>query len=97
MKIIERYILRRTFVVALAALFWTLAVVWTVQALSRINLVTDSGQSALAFFHLATLVLPSIIPVVLPFAVAIGVSQTLTMMNSDSELAVISAAGSSRT
>ncbi|BCH25818.1 LPS export ABC transporter permease LptF [Mesorhizobium sp. L-8-3] len=96
MKILERYILRRTFVVALAALFWTLAVVWTVQALSRINLVTDSGQSALAFFHLATLVLPSIIPVVLPFAVAIGISQTLTMMNSDSELAVISAAGSSR-
>lgn len=96
MKIVERYILRRTFVVAVAALFWTLAVVWTVQALSRINLVTDSGQSALAFFHLATLVLPSIIPVVLPFAVAISISQTLTMMNSDSELVVINAAGSSR-
>lgn len=96
MKIVERYILRRTFVIALAALFWTLAVVWTVQALARINLVTDKGQSALTFFHMATLVLPSIIPVILPFAIAIGVSQTLTMMNSDSELVVINAAGSSR-
>lgn len=96
MKIVERYILRRTFTIALAALFWTLAVVWTVQALARINLVTDKGQSALTFFHMATLVLPSIIPVILPFAVAIGISQTLTMMNSDSELVVINAAGSSR-
>lgn len=96
MKIVERYILRRTFTIALAALFWTLAVVWTVQALARINLVTDRGQSALTFFHMATLVLPSIIPVILPFAIAIGVSQTLTMMNSDSELVVINAAGSSR-
>lgn len=96
MKVLERYILRRAFVVFAAALFWTLVIVWTTQVLTRIDFITSSGQSALAFFELATLVLPSVIPVVIPFALVIAVAQTLSMMNSDSELVVISAAGSSR-
>ena len=96
MKVVERYILRRAFGVFAAALFWTLAIVWTTQVLTRIDFVTTSGQSALAFFELATLILPSVIPVVIPFAVGIAVAQTLSMMNTDSELVVISAAGSSR-
>lgn len=97
MKIVERYILRRTLSIAVIALVWTLAIVWTVQVLGRINVVTDSGQSALTFLHLATLLMSSIIPVILPFAVLIAVAQTLTVMNNDSELVVISAAGMSRT
>ena len=96
MRIIERYILRRASTLFLAALVWTLAIVWTTQVLARINLVTDSGQSALAFFEIASLILPSVLPIVMPFAVIIGVAQTLTVMNTDSELAVISAAGGSR-
>jgi lipopolysaccharide export system permease protein len=96
MKVIERYILRRVFVVFAAALFWTLAIVWTTQVLARIDLVTDSGQTALTFFEIATLMLPSIIPMVIPFALIIGVAQTLSTMNTDSELVVMSAAGTSR-
>ena len=96
MPILERYILRRAVTVFLMTLFWTLAVVWTTQVVSRINLVTDSGQSALAFLHLATLILPSVIPIVLPFAIVIAVAQTLSVMNTDSELVVINAAGASR-
>ncbi|RJG45756.1 MULTISPECIES: LPS export ABC transporter permease LptF [unclassified Mesorhizobium] len=96
MKVVERYIMRRTFEMFMAALLWTLAIVWTTQVLARIDLVTDSGQSALTFFEIATLILPSIIPIVVPFAIIIAVAQTLSTMNSDSELVVISAAGSSR-
>ena len=96
MKIVERYILRRTLSIAVIAMVWTLAIVWTVQVLGRINVVTDSGQSALTFLHLATLLMSSIIPVILPFAVLIAVAQTLTVMNNDSELVVISAAGTPR-
>ncbi|WP_280821089.1 LPS export ABC transporter permease LptF [Pseudaminobacter soli (ex Li et al. 2025)] len=96
MKVVERYIMRRTFAMFLGAMLWTLAIVWTTQVLARLNLVTDSGQSALTFFELATLILPSIIPIVVPFALIIAVAQTLSTMNSDSELVVISAAGSSR-
>lgn len=96
MKVVERYVLRRVLDLFVAALFWTLAIVWTTQVLSRIDLVTDSGQSALTFFEVATLILPSIIPIVTPFALLIAVAQTLSVMNTDSELVVISAAGSSR-
>lgn len=96
MKVVERYILRRAFGVFAAALFWTLAMVWVSQILARINLVTDSGQSATTFFEVATMMMPSVIPIVVPFALIIGITQTLSAMNQDSELIVMSAAGSSR-
>jgi lipopolysaccharide export system permease protein len=96
MKVLERYILRRAFEVFVASMAWTLAIVWTTQVLARIDLVTDNGQSAFTFFEFATLILPSITPTVMPFAIIIAVAQTLSAMNADSELAVIYAAGSSR-
>ncbi|CAN7765046.1 LPS export ABC transporter permease LptF [Mesorhizobium sp. LjNodule214] len=96
MKVVERYIMRRTSAVFLAALTWTLAIVWTTQVLAKIDLVTDSGQSALTFFEVAALIIPSIIPIVVPFALVVAVAQTLSVMNTDSELAVINAAGASR-
>ncbi|TJW06901.1 MAG: LPS export ABC transporter permease LptF [Mesorhizobium sp.] len=96
MKVVERYIMRRALAVFLAALIWTLAIVWTTQVLARIDLVTDNGQSVLTFFEVAALILPSIIPTVVPFALVVAVAQTLSVMNTDSELAVINAAGASR-
>src|SRR4029078_10635988 len=88
--------MRRALAVFLAALVWTLAIVWTTQVLAKIDLVTDSGQSALTFFEVGALIIPTIIPIVVPFALVVAVAQTLSVMNSDSELAVINAAGSSR-
>lgn len=35
MKVVERYIMRRAFVVFMAALVWTLAIVWTTQVLAK--------------------------------------------------------------
>ncbi len=96
MKVVERYIMRRAFVLFIGALAWTLTIVWTTQVLARIDLVTDSGQSALTFFEVASLILPSIIPIVVPFALVVGVAQTLSVMNADSELVVINASGASR-
>jgi lipopolysaccharide export system permease protein len=96
MTIIERYLLRRMTVLFLAATGASLGIVWTVQALSKINLVTDTGQSIGTFLKLASLLLPTVVPIVLPFAVLIGVTQTLTTMNTDSELAVIAASGARR-
>ena len=96
MKVVERYIMRRALTMFLAALAWTLAIVWTTQVLAKIDLVTDNGQSALTFFEVAALIIPSIIPIVVPFALVVAVAQTLSAMNTDSELAVLSAAGASR-
>jgi lipopolysaccharide export system permease protein len=96
MTIIERYFLRRMTVLFLAATGASLGIVWTVQALTKINLVTDTGQSIGTFLKLASLLLPTVVPIVLPFAVLIGITQTLTTMNIDSELAVIAASGARR-
>jgi lipopolysaccharide export system permease protein len=96
MKLLENYILRRIFQMFLVTLLPVLTIIWTIQVLGRINLVTDTGQSMGSFMLLATYILPTIIPVVLPFALVIGITQTLTAMNNDSELPVIDAAGSGR-
>ncbi len=96
MKLLEIYILRRIIQMFLVTLLPVLTIIWTIQVLGRINLVTDTGQSMGSFMTLATFILPTIIPVVLPFALAIGITQTLTAMNNDSELPVIDAAGASR-
>lgn len=97
MKVLETYIMRRTFAIFAITLLWVLSIVWTTQILARINLVTSSGQSAATFFEIAALVLPAVIPVVIPFALAIAVAQTLSAMNTDSELIVITASGSPKT
>lgn len=96
MKLLELYIVRRVVQMFLTALLPVLAVIWVTQVLGRVNLVTDSGQSIGSFVKLASLILPTIVPTVLPFALVIGISQTLTVMNNDSELAVIDAAGAPR-
>lgn len=95
-SIIERYMLRRMASIFIVATLSTLGIAWTTQVLQRINFVTTSGQSATTFFELATVILPTVIPEILPFAVAIAVSQTLMTMNTDSELVVINAAGAPR-
>ncbi|KQQ37715.1 MULTISPECIES: LptF/LptG family permease [Rhizobium/Agrobacterium group] len=96
MKLLELYILRRILQMFLVALVPVLTIIWTIQVLGRINLVTDTGQSMGSFMQLASYILPTIIPVVLPFAFVIGITQTLTAMNNDSELPVIDAAGAAR-
>lgn len=96
MTLLEKYITQRTSQMFLAALLPVLAIIWTIQVLQRINLVTDTGQSMGSFATLATMLLPTLIPVVLPFALVIGITQTMTAMNNDSELAIIDAAGSPR-
>lgn len=96
MKILERYIFSRVARMFLATLVPVIAILWLTQVLGRIDLVTDSGQSIMSFITLATLILPTVIPTVLPFAVVLGTAQTLTSMNNDSELAVIDAGGAAR-
>lgn len=93
MKVLERYILHRILVQSAAAAAASLGMVWVVQALTKVNLVTDTGQSIGSFLYLSLLILPAIVPIVMPFAVLIGTAQTLNTMNTDSELAVIHGVG----
>jgi lipopolysaccharide export system permease protein len=96
MNLIERYIFRRALQLSLMTLVATTVIVLITQVLIRVNVLTDSGQSIGTFFRLALTLVPAMLVVVMPFALLIGASQTLSGLNADSELAVIEAAGGSR-
>lgn len=96
MKLIEQYILRRVLILSIGTLLATATIAMTTQVLLRVDLLSSTGQSLLAFLRLAGLVMPTMMVIVMPFALMIGAAQTLSTMNSDSELAVIEASGGSR-
>ncbi|RCS23164.1 LPS export ABC transporter permease LptF [Phyllobacterium salinisoli] len=96
MRLIELYILRRVALMFFAVLSAAVGITWTVQVLQRINFLTTSGQTFQTIVQFSSLLLPSVIPLVMPFALVIAITQTLSTMNQDSELVVINAAGSPR-
>ena len=95
MKLIERYIFRRVFVLSVGTLVTTTTIALTTQVLLRVNLLSSNGQSLLTFLELAALLIPSMLMIVAPFALMIGAAHTLTTMNTDSELAVLESSGGS--
>lgn len=96
MKLIERYILNRVLILSIGTMLATATIAMTTQVLLRVDLLSSTGQSLLAFLRLAGLVMPTMMVIVMPFALMIGAAQTLSTMNTDSELAVIEASGGSR-
>tara|TARA_R110002020_G_scaffold18931_26_gene65523 strand:- start:1032 stop:2231 length:1200 start_codon:yes stop_codon:yes gene_type:complete len=93
MKQIERYILRRMSMLTFWSLTSVTLLVMTTQVLIRVDVLTTTGQAFGAFMALAATLIPSVLSIVAPFAVLIGVSQVLSGMNADSELVVVEAAG----
>ena len=97
MSIIERYMFRRIGMLALGALTVTTGIALTTQVLLRVDLLASTGQSLATIGQLALYLVPSMVAVALPFAVLIGILQTMRTMNQDSELVVLEASGSSIT
>jgi lipopolysaccharide export system permease protein len=67
--------------------------VWLVQALRLIDLIVNRGLSIGVFLHLAILILPRFIDVVLPVAVFAAVLFVYNKLIAESELVVMRAAG----
>ncbi|MBC2884822.1 LPS export ABC transporter permease LptF [Ochrobactrum sp. CM-21-5] len=96
MRLIELYILRRVAIMFFAVLGAAVGITWTVQVLQRIDFLTTSGQTFQTIVQFSSLLIPSAIPLVMPFALIIAITQTLSTMNQDSELVVINASGAPR-
>ncbi len=96
MALIERYISRKILIMFLAGLLGVVGIVWTAQVIAKVNLVTDNGQSIGGFIYLSLFAIPSVVPEVAPFAFALAAAHCLNVLNQDSELVVINAAGASR-
>lgn len=69
------------------------AIVWLTQSLQRIDLLVEHGASLALFGWLTMLIVPSLLAVVIPFALFGAALYALHRLHSDSEIAVMFAAG----
>jgi len=93
MSRIERYVFRTVAAAFLAGLIALTALMWVTLALRQIDVMTSKGQSLLVFFTITGLTLPSLVAIIAPVALFVGVLYCLNKLNGDSELVVMSAAG----
>ena len=71
-------------------------IVWMTQVLQRVEIIVDHGQGLGIFAMISVLIIPSLLAVIIPFGVFGAVAYALYRLHSDSEIAVIFAAGVSR-
>ncbi len=95
MTLIERYIFKIAGSAFLASLGVLTAVIWLTQAMRDFDLMTTKGQSLIVFFHVTSLIIPSLVMVIAPIALCIAILFALNKLNGDSELVVTAAAGMS--
>lgn len=90
---LTRYMFRQALLVMLSVCVVFSFAVWLVQALRLIDLIVNRGLSVAIFLHLAILILPRFIDVVLPIAVFVAVLFVYNKLIAESELVVMRAAG----
>jgi len=96
LSVLSLYIFRQIaqiFIILLAVLT---GLVWVSQAIRFLNLVIEKGRSLGEFLTLTGYIVPSIMGLVAPTALFIATVFVLFRLNSDSELAVLQAAGGSQ-
>lgn len=69
-------------------------IVWIALALRQFNVVTSQGQDTWTLIKMTSLAVPNLMAIIAPFSFLIAAIHTLNRLNTDSELIVLSAAGS---
>jgi len=95
MKLIERYIFRKAGWSTAIVLASLAGVVWIIQALRDVDIITSKGQTILAFLSLTLLAVPNLLLAIIPVALLLATIHTVNAMNANTELVVVSASGSS--
>src|SRR5205085_9591116 len=96
MSAIPAYIFRQIGGPLLFFTFVLTGVVWLSQSLRMLDLVINQSQSAATYIYLTLLALPSLMALILPFALFCAVLYALNRLYTESELVVFWAAGFSR-
>ena len=94
-NLIERYIFGRALVATLLTLGSLAGVVWIVQALRNLDVITTKGAALLMYLQLTTLAVPMLILAIIPIALLVATIFTISSLNTNSELVVINASGAS--
>jgi lipopolysaccharide export system permease protein len=96
MSSLTRYVLKQTLILTLAFTLVFSAAVWLVQSLRLIDLIVNRGLSLGIVLHLAVLIFPRFVEVVLPIAIFLAVLFSYNRLISESELVVMRTAGLSQ-
>ncbi|MEZ5842211.1 MAG: LPS export ABC transporter permease LptF [Hyphomicrobiaceae bacterium] len=94
MTLISRYVFRQAAGTLTLILLSLAGVVWIALALKQLNVVTSRGSDVWTLIALTTLALPNLLALIAPVALLIATIHVLNRLNGDSELIVLSAAGS---
>ncbi len=94
-NLIERYIFRRAFVATALTLGCLVGVVWIIQALRKLDIITSKGQAILLYLQLTMLTVPMLSLAVIPLALLVATIYAINSLNANSELVVINASGAS--
>jgi lipopolysaccharide export system permease protein len=97
MPLVHRYVARRILTLFPAGLLVLTAIIWSTQALQRLDLVTAKGQTFAVFLELTLLAVPYLATLLAPIAFVIAMVAVYDSLNRDSELVVVAAAGAGRT
>lgn len=95
MKLIERYIFYKAGAATLIVLGALVGVVWLVQALREIDIITSNGQTISTYLTITLLVVPSLALAIIPVALLLATINTINGLNANSELVVVAASGCS--
>jgi lipopolysaccharide export system permease protein len=93
MDLFSRYVFRQAAGSFLLILLTLTAIVWLATALSRLELLTAQGQSAVLFLKMTLLALPNLFALIAPNAFLLACLTTLDRLNGDSELIAMTASG----
>ena len=95
MTLLQKYFHRQSLLPLILTLISLTMLAVLTQSLSTLDLIIENRQSAATFFYITVLAIPQLVAVILPLAVFIAVIYSINRMNTDSELVVAKAAGSS--
>jgi lipopolysaccharide export system permease protein len=93
---LDKYILRQCLTPLLMILIVITSIVWMTQSLQRIEIIVKFGQGLGVFAYLSVLIIPSLLAIIIPFALFGAAVFALHRLHTDSEIAVMFAAGVSR-
>lgn len=96
MNTISAYVFRQALGPLLAILGALAAIAILTQGLNQLDIIVTNRRAGFAFAWVTVLALPQLISLILPMAVFIAVVYALNRMHSESEIAVLYAAGYSR-
>lgn len=96
MRSLDRYLLRQCLVPFIIATVVVTAIVWITQSLQRAEMFVERTEGLALFARLSLLLIPSLLSVILPFALFMAALYAIQRLHSDSEIAVMFASGVGR-